>query len=248
MKIGSLKEYILGGFLILSACQSADHAENKVLLQKLDSANQELEITKQALMDSNKIKALLDSIDASRKVTTSNVSKELDGKNNIVRLNDINDYVKDINLKMDQMEHSIKYVNTMAASIIALRADIEARTQKIAKLEAEIKNENRKDKNNLLTGSVIQSKDSTLAAFIKNCQSDIIVLQKTMEEIHAKNNAATASLYYKQAEALASMADNMSSKAKRMFVKQEALEMYKMSLSLGKKEAEHKISVLQEEI
>ncbi len=245
MNVGNLNKIILTALLALSACQSGDTDGNKKLERQLDSVNQELELTKQALMDSQQVKALLDSIDASRSVTNSNVGDETEDKNNIARLSDINEYVKDINLKMDQMEKSIKYVNTMAASILALQADIEARTEKIAKLEAEVKKQSSPVNTRSLT---IQRKDSTLAAFVKNCQQDIVVLQKTMEEVHTKNNLATADLYFKQAETLTSLAQNVSTSSRRKFVKREALEMYKISYSLGKKEAQQKISALEIEL
>jgi cell division protein FtsB len=168
-----------------------------------------------------------------------------DAQTNMSRLTDLNGYVKDINLKMDQMEKSIRYVNTMAASILKLQADIEVQSQKIAKLEAEAKHRLAVDNKFSLT---LQHKDSTLAAFVKNCQQDVAVLQKTMEEVHAKNNQLTAELYFTQAETLYSMAQNVSTTAKRKLVKREALEMYKISKSLGKKEAHQKISALEAEL
>lgn len=237
MKTVNLKR-LIGLVLIVSvACQSN---ESERLTHKLDSVTNELEATRQAIMDSQQIRALLDSIDASRKVTSTNMGDE--SENNLSRLNDVNEYIKDINVKMDQMEKSIKYVNTMAASIIKLQADIEARTQKIARLEAEAKKANPADKRIILT---LQQKDSTLAEFVRNCQEDMNVLQRTMEDVHAKNKLATANLYFKQAEALTSVARNVNSHSKRKAVNREALEMYKISLSLGKKEAEPKIKVLE---
>lgn len=231
--------------VILAACQSEQKKENASLERQLDSVNQELNDTRQALMDSQQVRALLDSIDASRQIVSTPMSGETQSQNNLNRLSDINDYVKDINLKMDQMEKSIKYVNSMATSILKLQADVEMRTQKIARLEAEAKKVSLNDRKSVIT---VQRKDSTMAAFIRTCQNDIAVLQKTMEEVHAQNSAATANLYYKQAEALTSMADNVGTAAKRKFVKREALEMYKISLSLGKKEAEQRISALQREL
>jgi hypothetical protein len=245
MNVDHLNKFIVAIVLILSACQSGDTTENKKLEQQFDSVNQELQLTRQALMDSQQVKALLDSIDASRKVTTTPMGSADDGRSNITRLNDLNEYVKDINMKMDQMEKSIKYVNTMANSILKLQADIDARTQKIAKLEAEAK---KQPMPTHLTSLTMQRKDSTLAAFVKNCQHDIAVLQKTMEEVHAKNNRATADLYFKQAETMASMAQNVSVRGKRKLVRKEALEMYKISHSLGNKEAQKKITILEAEL
>ena len=240
MEAVNLKRLIGLVLIVLMACQSN---ENERLVRKLDSVSTELEVTRHVLMDSQQVKALLDSIDASRQVTNTTMAS--DAQNNLSRLNDINAYIKDINAKMDQMEKSIKYVNTMAASILALQADIEARTQKIAKLEADVKKISAKDKSIMLT---VQRKDSTLAEFVKNCQQDLIILQKTMEDVHAKNNMATADLYFKQAEALTNMANNVSSSTKRETVKQEAMEMYKISLSLGKKEAQQKINTLETDL
>lgn len=230
--------------VILSACQANDQGNEK-LERQLDSVNQELEATKQALLDAQQVEALLDSIDASRQVTTTFAATDSDSQNNLNRLSDINDYVKDINLKMDQMEKSIKYVNTMANSILKLQADVEMRTQKIAKLEIEAKKVGANDRSMIKT---IQRKDSTLAAFIVACQKDVSVLQKTMEEVHAKNNLATGDIYFKQAETLAAMSENVSNTSKRKLVRREALEMYKISLSLGRKEAQQKIAVLEKEI
>jgi hypothetical protein len=137
-----------------------------------------LELTRQALLDSEQVKVLLDSIDASRKVIVPTIS----GKNAVSRLNDLNEYVKDIDLKMDQMENSIKYVNTMAASILRLQADIKTRTQKIAMLEAEAKKQSASDTISL----VIHHKDSTFAVFIENCQEDIAVLQRPWKKFMQK--------------------------------------------------------------
>jgi uncharacterized protein YoxC len=245
MHVGNLNKLIVVSFLILSACQSGDTNESKKLEQQLDSVNQELEVTRQALMDSQQVKALLDSIDASRKVTAPSMSADNDGQSNVSRLKDLNEYVKDINMKMDQMEKSIKYVNNMAASILKLQADIEARTQRIARLETDSKKQS-VSKNT--ASLVVQRKDSTLAAFVKNCQQDIAVLQKTMEDVLAKNNKAAADLYYKQAETLASMSQNVNSVAKRKLVKREALEMFKISHSLGNEEAKEKISTLERDL
>lgn len=241
----NLSKVIITGLVILFACQSADKDENRRLEHQLDSVNQELESTRQALLDSRQVKALLDSIDASRKFTISSVGAGTEEQHTISRLNDLNQYIKDIDLKMDQMEKSVKYVNTMAASILKLQADIEARTQKIAKLEAEAK---KQPTSNNSASLVVQHKDSTLSVFVKNCQQDIAVLQKTMEEIHSKNNLATADLYFKQAETLVAMAQNVNTSAKRKLVKREALEMYKISYSLGKKDAQKKISGLEADL
>jgi hypothetical protein len=243
-----LKRLFALALVILSACQSGEQGEqneNAALERELDSVSQELVETRQALMDSQQVKALLDSIDANRRIVVTPMGGETESQTNLNRLSDINEYVKDINLKMDQMEKSIKYVNSMATSILKLQADVEMRTQKIAKLEAEAKKVDANDRNSVTT---VQRKDSTLAAFIKTCQNDIAVLQKTMEDVHAKNNMATANLYFKQAETLASMAENISTTSKRKFVKREALELYKISFSLGKKDAEQKISALEREL
>lgn len=246
MSIGNFNIFIGAAIFILSACQSGDTNEkNEKLKQQLDSVNQELRVTRQALMDSQQVKALLDSIDASRKITVAPIGADHDGQSNISRLNDLNTYIKDIDMKMDQMEKSIKYVNTMAASILRLQADIEVRTQKIAKLEAEAKKQTVPHNTASLA---IQRKDSTLAAFVKSCQQDIAVLQKTMEELHTKNNLASADLYFKQAETLVAMAKNVNTATKQKLVKREALEMYKISHSLGKKEARQKISLLEGEL
>ena len=144
-----VKRLFTFSLVILAACQSKEKTDNATLERQLDSVSQELTETRQALMDSQQVKALLDSIDASRKIVVTPMSGGSESQNNLNRLNDINDYIKDINLKMDQMEKSIKYVNTMATSILKLQADVEMRTQKIARLEAEAKKVDKIDRSSV---------------------------------------------------------------------------------------------------
>lgn len=243
MNMKSLKNYIV--ILLTVLCVSCHTKENKRLTNQLDSVNKELTETKQALLDARQVGMLLDSIDASRRVINHSIIIDTESKNNLTRLSDINAYVKDINLKMDQMEKSIKYVNYMSNSILKLQADVKARTYKLSKLEVEA---HKMDSNNKVFIRTMQQKDSTLAVFVATCHQDVATLQKVMEEVHVKNNIATANLYFKQAESLAGMANDLKPAARRKFVQQEALEMYKISLSLGKKEAEQRIASLQTQL
>jgi hypothetical protein len=67
-----------------------------------------------------------------------------------------------------------------------------------------------------------------------------------IDDTQVENKLTVANLYYEQAEALelAAKRTQFAPKRKRE-TKQEAIELYKLSLSLGKTEAESKISELE---
>jgi hypothetical protein len=70
-----------------------------------------------------------------------------------------------------------------------------------------------------------------------------------VEEINAQSQASQADLYFAQAQALETAAERTKfAPRKKKETRREALELYKLSLSLGKQEAQQKIEELEKEI
>jgi hypothetical protein len=105
---------------------------------------------------------------------------------------------------------------------------------------------------NEMMAKAISSKDSTLLAkdeVIKVRETDISSLETLMKDTNEQNKLTTANLYYDQAKAMEKVADrtNFAPRRKKEALR-EALELYKISLSLGKTEAQKKIDVLEKEL
>jgi hypothetical protein len=98
----------------------------------------------------------------------------------------------------------------------------------------------------------ISAKDSTLLAkeeVIKVRETDISSLEMLMKDTNEQNKITTANLYFEQAKAMEKVADktNFAPRKKKEALR-EALELYKISLSLGKEEAQKKIDALEKEL
>jgi len=81
-------------------------------------------------------------------------------------------------------------------------------------------------------------------------EQDIASLESLVKDINEQTRVKTANLYYAQAQALETAAQRTSFLApkKKKETKREALELYKLSLSLGKTEAEARIAELEKDL
>jgi len=76
-------------------------------------------------------------------------------------------------------------------------------------------------------------------------EKDVKKIWPKVEEINTANQASQADLYFAQAQALETAAVRTKfAPKKKKETQREALELYKLSLSLGKSEAQQKIDEL----
>jgi hypothetical protein len=93
--------------------------------------------------------------------------------------------------------------------------------------------------------SILSSKDEV----IKVKEGDIASLQGLVKDTNEDNKNKVANLYFAQAQALETAASRTKfAPRKKKETKREALELYKLSFSLGKQEAQAKIDKLEKEI
>jgi chromosome segregation ATPase len=236
----------LGVAALLVSCDSKEKAQ---LQYKVDSLNTELQASQQEASQLKEVNVLIDSIDASRKVLRANVVEGTSYSSYSERLNDINEYIKDTQMKIADLEKKSKSAAGMSSSIKRLKADLELRQQEIAALQLEV-SKMRSDNENM--ARAISQKDSSLLAkddVIKVRESDIASLESLMTDTNEQNKMTTANLYFDQAVAMEKVADrtNFAPRRKKE-AKREALELYKISLSLGKPEAQSKIDALEKDL
>jgi len=229
---------------------SCDTKEKAVLQGKIDSLSVQLTASKEVERKMNEVGALIDSIDASReslKVKMIEGSSYLDY---VTRLKDINLYVQQTEAKLDALEKETKDTSKASnAAIRRMRADLEKQTREILDLQEQLaiaRNEN------MAVWTKVNQKDSLLSMkdqLIKINENDIESLEKLVTDTNSENKLAVANLYFAQAEAL-ELAANRTHFAprKKKETRREALELYKLSLSLGNTDAQAKIDNLEKQL
>lgn len=247
-----MKSYIAGVIIAISlgSLIGCDNKERLALQQQVDSLNVELASSQEMETKLNDIDLLIDSIDASRKSLEINMSEGGQYRDQVARLNEINKYVKKTEAKIDELESTAKRAsNASAASIRRLKADLKLRSDEIVTLQDQLATA--QNENSTLVAKV-QEKDSILTAkeqMIETKTGDIASLEKVIEDTQLENKMTVANLYFEQAQALEMAADRTQfAPRKKREARQEAMELYKLSLSLGKTEAEEKISELEKTI
>lgn len=245
-----MKTYIVGVIvlLMLSSLMSCDQKEKKALEQKVDSLNVQLEASREKDAKLNEVGMLIDSIDVNRKHLERNMVEGSGSYTDYVaRLRDINDYVHRTEQKITQLEKSNQLSsNESKSSVRRMKRDLEKRSKEILDLQEQLalaRNENRS------LSQAVARKDSTLRVseeVIASKENDVANLEKMINDTKIENKMTVANLYFAQAEALEDAASRTQFAArKKRETKQEAIELYKLSLSLGKTEAETKISELE---
>jgi len=244
-----MKTFILG-LVIVAALFGCESKEKLALQQQVDSLSVELVSIKEVDRNFKEVGVLIDSIDASRK---SLQVKMIEGNNYadyVTRLQGINLYVKKTEAKLKALEASNKNSSrTAASSIRRLRADLDNRTQEVVALQLQIANLN---KSNMALWTKVHEKDSLLFMkdqVIKLKESDIANLAKINVEARESNQIKVANLYFAQAAALEDAANRTQfAPNKKKATRREALELYKLALSLGNQDARARIDNLEKKL
>jgi chromosome segregation ATPase len=241
---------LIFGLPLLGLLWSCDTQEKTRLRAQVDSLQTELQVSQQTAQSLEEVGSLIDSIDASRQLLRTDVVEGTSYKDYASRLRSINNHIKETQNKIAELEKSVKSSKSgYAATIKRMKADLSLSTQQIAALEQEV--ERMRGENQNLTASVNQ-KDSLLttsAETIKMREQDVANLETKVEEINTQAKMTQADMYFAQAQALETAADRTKfAPRKKKETQREALELYKLSYSLGKSEAQNKIDELEKEV
>ncbi|MBX2967240.1 MAG: hypothetical protein KF845_13930 [Cyclobacteriaceae bacterium] len=229
---------------------SCDTREKEMLVSKVDSLEVELITSQRNVETLQEIGDLIDAIDDSREMLRTNAVEGTSYDDYKARLEDINGYIKDTRSKIHELENSLKKNSAQfTATINRLKKSLEESTEKVALLQTEIEQANAQ--NNMLTAS-LHEKDVVIndqLETIKLREDDILSLETKVEEIGVASKMNQADLYFAQAEALLTAAERTKfAPKKKKETQREALELYRMSLSLGKEDAQNRIVELEKDL
>jgi len=241
------------GVVAVAFLSSCNVKENKELKAKVDSLNVELITSKQTAAVLHEVSVMLDSIESSRLILRSGVVEGTGYNDYAGRMRNLNTYIKETQIKLDEMEASLKKTrnssSAYAAMVKKLKSELETSTQQVAALQIEV--EKFRADNQLMARTVVQ-KDSLLtnnAEIIKVKEQDIVTLETKVQDISNNATLTQADLLYAQGQALETAAARTKlAPRKKKDTQREALELYKQSFSLGKQEAKIKIEELEKEV
>ena len=239
--------FVFGAAAALFSCGTKERTQ---LQLKVDSLSYALNESKKTELTMNEVGVMLDSIDANRHALRTKIVEGISYADYISRLKEINTHIKDSQAKLVAMENNLKNTKGISsAAIRRLKTDLEARSQEIVALQMDVVNLREQNKSLFANvnqkDSIISSKDEV----IKMKKADVASLEGLVQDINDQNRIKVANLYFAQAQALETAANRTKfAPRKKKETRREALELYKLSFSLGNTEAQAKIDELEKKL
>ncbi len=227
--------------------------ENEGLQAKIDSLNSELAFQQQMNSVLENVGVMLDSIDANRNALKVNMEMGTTYDDFNTRLGELNQYVKDSEKKIDELEKSLAKSNstskTYAATIARLKKELVEKADQITQLEATVAQY--KEENTEL-GNLVELQNTELTdktAQIEAKRQELEMLETRITELLTQSKVSQADSYYMRAQAAeeAARRTQLAPKKKKASY-QEALDLYKKAFDLGRQDAKAKIDELAEKV
>lgn len=245
-----MKAQIILGVVAASFLASCNVKENEELKARVVTLEEELKETQKSADQLQQVSVMLDSIEANRTLLNEGLIEGTNYTDYSTRMKNLHAYIKDTQVKLNELETSLKKSKSNASAyskmVTKLKADLEASTTQVALLQAEV--EKFRIENQAMAITIVQ-KDSVLnsnAEVIKVKESDIAALETKVKDISTQSTTTQADLLYAQGQALETAAARTKlAPRKKKDTQREALELYKLSYSLGKQEAKAKIDELE---
>lgn len=234
----------------LTACGSKESAQ---LQSQVDSLRSVIETNQRVNQTLQEVGVLMDSIDASRQLLRVNMVEGTTYDNYTSRMEDLNNYVKDTEDKIADLEKALKKSkgtsNAYAATIKKLKDDLQSKNTEIAALQEQVEKYRNENQNLIQTVGLqeaeIADKEEQLAAK----RSELALIEARIQEIMLQSKMSEADAYYARALAVEEAANRTKlAPRKKKETLQEALELYKKAQSLGSKDAAAKIAELEKKI
>ncbi len=235
------------------AAMASCGGESEKLQTQVDSLRSELQTSQEFVKTLQEVGVLMDSIDANRQLLRVNMVEGTTYDDYTSRMKDINNYVKDTQSKIEDLEKSLKKSkstsNAFSATIKKLKADLEEKNAEITRLQEQVASLGNENKNLITTVELQEAELSDKEAQIAAKQQELALIEARIQELMISSKMSEADSYYARAQAVEEAANRTKlAPRKKKDTLKEAIELYKKALSLGKQEAQAKITELEKKI
>lgn len=236
--------------IIISSC---DNKEKEQLRTQVDSLTRELQTSQEMAETLTEVGTLMDSIDASRQLLRVNMVEGTTYDDYSSRMKDLNSYVKETQDKISNLEKSLRTSNAnsslYAKTIKKLKADLEARTQEISMLQEQVERFRSENETLINTVGLQEAEIAEKQEEIEKRSQELALIEARVQELMLQSKISEADAYFTRALAVEEAANRTRlAPKKKKETYREAIELYKKALSLGKNEAQDKITALEERI
>jgi chromosome segregation ATPase len=227
--------------------------EREMLQTQVDSLKVELETSQAMAQTLTEVGSMMDSIDASRQLLRVDMVEGTTYGDYSSRMKDINNYVKETQKKVDDLEKSLKTSSANSAAfsktIKRLKADLETKTQEIAALQEQVDKYRSENQNLITTVGMQEAELADKSTEIETKTQELALIEARIQELMIQSKMTEADAYYARGQAVEEAAARTKlAPRKKKETLREAIELYKKALSLGKTEAQEKITSLESKI
>ena len=224
--------------------------EREILQSQVDSLKVELETSQAMAQTLTEVGTMMDSIDASRQLLRVNMVEGTTYSDYASRMKDINGYVKETQKKIDDLEKTLKTSkansNAFSKTIKKLKADLETKTQEIAVLQEQVDKYRNENQNLITTVGMQEAELADKSTQIETKTQELALIEARVQELMIQSKMTEADAYYARGQAVEEAAARTKlAPRKKKETLREAVELYKKALSLGKTEAQEKITTLE---
>jgi chromosome segregation ATPase len=239
--------------IVAVALMACENKEKEALKKQVDSLNLELQRSHEMSQTLTEVGTLMDSIDASRQLLRVNMVEGTTYDDYASRMKDLNSYIKETQGKIDELEKSLKSskanAGAFAKTIKKLKADLESKTQEVSLLQEQVEKYRNENQNLVTTVELQDAEISDKQSQIDAKNQELALIEARVQELMIQSKLSEADAYFTRAAAVEEAANRtkLAPKKKKETLR-EAVELYKKALSLGKNEAEAKITELEKRL
>ena len=233
--------------VFFTAC---DNSEKEALRSEIDSLQVELEKSHQTSATLAEIGVLLDSIDASRQLLRVNLESGTTFDDYSERMQDLNSHIKETQQKIGQLEQSLKSskanANAFAKALNKLKGELAAKEKEMSLLNEQVEKYRNENENLIQTVGLQDAEIADKQTQIEAKSQELALIEARVQELMIQSKVSEADAYYTRAQAVETAAKRTKlAPRKKKETMREAIDLYKKALSLGKNEAQAKITELE---
>lgn len=250
----AMKQFIILFFItLLFAYSCISKKEKEELVMQNEELQAELNRAQMAVSMLEEVGSLMDSIDEARNALKIELEAGTGYDDYVTQMQEINDYVKDTEAKIEQMERELVQSaaknQSYTRAINRLKNDLAEKTEEINQLQALVE-KYKKDNAELFDVVDMQlSEIMDLNEEIQLKKEELELMENKVREMMKKAQMNEADSYFALGEAMEEAARRTKlAPRKRKETYMEALEYYKKSLAFGREDAQSKIDELEKKI